>query len=625
MTKEILPLVQDEPLAAFLDPVNGHLLNSPINAFARLVTLAGFEVVAEGLYHQPADSLVEWPGPSAETTLHSLRQALRARMLCLCRLSTPTMRGTCLDAARCSFVPGLTQTQCNFVRTLQCDAHRAAGETVCPLCDQPGGVLHSLWFCESRSIAMLLQEPPLASTWPEIFRRYALVTLADAMSAEDIAVGQRYMSSVLIERRQHQLALEADIRSAMRTFDELQDGDRDVDFAHPDLDVVLPDLEADEVVLISDIDDDTCNDGDRGIGASVADHSLRSGLDDNSAARVACGGTSAKRPRSVRDDAVPSYGINLLAAELDDDELEVRIARDERAARCFCADNNGASSSTGNPLGGSVGPMAELDADELQVRAARDERASTRFRTGNSGASSSTDNPPVGRDRGSGSLQPADAGVGHDALDDLRDQTGTAPFRALESSSALPLEGMLEQLEYIQSPARASEQHRPPFPSGRRPAGVPPKRRKWRDEDVPPHIALHSDGFRRFYQCAICGCSSSIQSRSQFLYKHLACTGASLEHPRSRHFLRKASLQRFAELVPNSHQVLDYNWYQSVGQLPSNIIQPIPGQQLQCLGCRGTAVQSNRKRFLKAHVKCLSRAILWTDHGFSIDLATFAA
>eukprot|EP00971_Amphidinium_carterae_P070134 1387747-Amphidinium_carterae.1 len=69
----------------------------------------------------------------------------------------------------------LTQTQQNFWRTIQLDAHKGLFGGKCEFCQQPVTVQHIIWDCEGRRLKTALSAP-CCEGWPAHLTLRGLVT-----------------------------------------------------------------------------------------------------------------------------------------------------------------------------------------------------------------------------------------------------------------------------------------------------------------------------------------------------------------------------------------------------------------------------------------------------------------
>eukprot|EP00971_Amphidinium_carterae_P262725 5212022-Amphidinium_carterae.1 len=201
LAKDALGDVLDHPLHLVFDVGQGQAFHTPLSAFTTMAKMMGFVALPEGLYCSKVDTLLQWPPESLEGFLHLLRNTLRSLMLALAPEDVGLPERARLNPSACAPVPHLTQTQRNFLLMLQCRAHRSISESCCPLCGEPGGINHSIWHCEHRSVALLRDEPPEAAGWPTHFKDFALVLESDNFTTDEIARAQHFMTSVLITRR----------------------------------------------------------------------------------------------------------------------------------------------------------------------------------------------------------------------------------------------------------------------------------------------------------------------------------------------------------------------------------------------------------------------------------------
>eukprot|EP00971_Amphidinium_carterae_P338889 6476435-Amphidinium_carterae.1 len=237
LSKDGLADALDEPMEVLFDSHFDRFFHTALTAFVDIAKLLGFQAVPEGLYCPAIHQVIEWPPTDFQCYLHQLRQALRQLALIHTKAPIQIAHGSTLDRDACLPTTGLTRTQVNFLVTLQASAHRAAREPCCQLCGldcgEHGSLEHAIWHCEERSLAVHRLQPPQADHWPQNFRTHALLTTSDSMSPTDIAVGQRFMTRVLIERRamQRPLDLAASRAKKVRIRDLTIDAEQvDVDF-----------------------------------------------------------------------------------------------------------------------------------------------------------------------------------------------------------------------------------------------------------------------------------------------------------------------------------------------------------------------------------------------------------
>eukprot|EP00971_Amphidinium_carterae_P158694 3146027-Amphidinium_carterae.1 len=202
------------------------------------------------------------------------------------------------------------------------------------------------------------------------------------------------------------------------------------------------------------------------------------------------------------------------------------------------------------------------------------------------------------------SIEHQSAAPQHRAFAQLESAEVFIPGRASSSTAvAGPTVAIAEvPLLDLVSDEEESEQRAPP---GRA------KRFKWDLDQLPQHIVLECDQFKQRYVCKQCACYSARSSRSGFFRKHFACDGTNVHASKVRHFERKALLASNRGIRPDANQVLSPEWYQYHGVLPRSISQPVPNGLLTCVACGSTSHPCNRRRFITAHIKCLSHLIVW--------------
>eukprot|EP00971_Amphidinium_carterae_P135393 2682918-Amphidinium_carterae.1 len=216
LARDVVREVATEPLEAFFQLDDRAVFFTPLSAFVKMAVAMGFHAEAGVLVHDKAGVELTWPPESEEGFLHRLRVALR--QICLRTTGAPLQleNGDFIDAQSYEPHATLTRVQRNFLHTLHADAHRSNWEAYCPLCGGPGGLWHSLWECEERSLTMTLSTPPRADEWPYHFKRFGflLSSEVDRLTPEELVSGQHFMTKVLLERRLLQLPLDEEERSA---------------------------------------------------------------------------------------------------------------------------------------------------------------------------------------------------------------------------------------------------------------------------------------------------------------------------------------------------------------------------------------------------------------------------
>eukprot|EP00971_Amphidinium_carterae_P215225 4271580-Amphidinium_carterae.2 len=244
LAREVAEDLLNEPLLPLFEvdaAERNRAFHTPFSAFVQLARLAGFSAEPEGLWNARVNVLISWPPLSVPSFLHDLRAVMRLLALLASGVDLRNEHNSVIDQVRSAPAAVLTRTQCNFLCTLQADAHRARSETLCPFCGEHGGVLHSVWLCEERSLATILAVPTGAEHWPHSFRRFGVVLEGQHISREEVVRGQLYMTSALIERRSKQRQLdEQDLRQRRqkRQRDEGLDGDdlaAGADESHPEM------------------------------------------------------------------------------------------------------------------------------------------------------------------------------------------------------------------------------------------------------------------------------------------------------------------------------------------------------------------------------------------------------
>eukprot|EP00971_Amphidinium_carterae_P273164 5421602-Amphidinium_carterae.3 len=185
-----------------------------------------FEASPEGIAKD--DLVIPWPPTSKEECLHDLRAV--QRILISREFLSDTGPQNQFDKARSSPCSSLTQTQRNFWRTIQLGAHKSLIGGECTLCHEPLSIDHALWHCEGRRLKTALAAPAGWLSWPAHFRNRGLLVEKDELDPFDVLLAQKYMTTVLIERREDERSLPSRPNNPMHNLDEM------LDMVAPDLD-----------------------------------------------------------------------------------------------------------------------------------------------------------------------------------------------------------------------------------------------------------------------------------------------------------------------------------------------------------------------------------------------------
>eukprot|EP00971_Amphidinium_carterae_P265176 5260137-Amphidinium_carterae.1 len=193
--------------------------HTPTTALVALFRMKKFEATPEGIARD--DLVIQWPPASKEECLHELRAVLR--VLLSREFLNDTGPANQFDKPRSSPCSCLTQTQRNFWRTIQLGAHKALIGGECGLCNEPLSLDHALWHCEGRRLKTALSAPAGRLSWPVHFRNRGLLTEKDEIDPFDVLSAQKYMTTVLIERREDERSITAPPFRPTDNLDEVLD------------------------------------------------------------------------------------------------------------------------------------------------------------------------------------------------------------------------------------------------------------------------------------------------------------------------------------------------------------------------------------------------------------------
>eukprot|EP00971_Amphidinium_carterae_P220219 4371781-Amphidinium_carterae.1 len=513
----------------------------------------GFTLQPEGLWHQRTEMLLEWPTASVQVFLHQLRQTMRVDMLRQAKAPLCRRLGVVLDKARCEAVRDLTRTQKNFLCAMQLDSHRAKMEAVCPCCGGEGGVIHAVWECESTTVKLAAQVPPGANDWPWNFRRFALVMEDDELSTHEVWLGQHYITKVLIERRALQRSLDADEARHKAQKRRAEQAYTINSDSGEDLEGLHPELQ-----------EPALHRGDVEAGSHDADEATHF-------APGQAASSSAMMMEPTHELFVPGRAASSTAVQAEASVPHFttsHTAQKRSAAESFMIGSDSDVEHFGVPTELRAHGYEECDEDAMF----RGEDEVMHFASDQVATSNET-------------TMTYDVD-GHFARDRA---TSPTAVRA-ETDSQQPVVDLTCQRHWQ-------------------------KRMKWDVANLPAHLVLTSDEFRKSYQCKSCGCFSAMENRSGFFRKHWGCDGSVLNTTRNRHFIRKSVILANQGLVPPPSEVLNSNWYQLHGILPRTLSQPVQGGLIVCDVCRSSAKQNNRKRFIAAHLECLRCVLTWDAEG----------